>query len=353
MTYACGTEIDDLTRIRRERVLPRPGDILVSPGDRVEASQVVARADLPGDFCIVPVARRLDVPASAIEAYLQVELGDRVHRGTVIAKRGRILGRSIESPLDGVVTIRGGGRLVIEAQPAPFELHAYVPGTVLKTWDHRHVVIETVGALIQGAWGTKGEGIGVLKVVSGKPDSALPAESVGPACHGAILIGGMVRDQDVLERGEDAQIRGIITGGIAPELVPQTEELPFPIIVTDGIGDVPMAGPIFELLRTNDGLEVSMAIPDQARRRIARPEVIIPKPGENPPEDSDEEDGELKIGTPVRIVRVPNAGVVGRIVALPRRARPIETGARVRCAEVDVGRDEPFAVPLVNLNILR
>ena len=352
MTYGCKTEIDELTRIQRERVLPQPGDILVSPGDRVEASQVVARADLPGDFRIVPVAQRLDVPASAIDEYLQVDLGDRVHRGTVIAKRGRILGRSVESPIDGLLTIRGGGRVVIEAQPTPFELRAYIPGTVLKTWDNRHIVIETVGALIQGVWGTTGESFGVLKVISSGPDRPLPTESISPSCYGAILIGGVIRDEEVLERSQDAEIRGIIVGGLAPELIPWTADLPFPVIVTDGIGNVPMAGPIFELLRVNDGLEASMGIPAQTDRRTGRPEVIIPKPGRRLPEDSGEEEGVLKIGASVRIVRAPNAGVVGRVVALPRYARPVETGTRARCAEVDIGQDEPLSVPLVNLDVL-
>jgi len=40
-------------------------------------------------------------------------------------------------------------------------------------------------------------------------------------------------------------------------------------------------------------------------------------------------------------------------VALPAHARPIETGARVRGAEVDLGQETTIYVPLANLEILR
>jgi hypothetical protein len=43
---------------------------------------------------------------------------------------------------------------------------------------------------------------------------------------------------------------------------------------------------------------------------------------------------------------------VGTVVGLPRYGRRIETGARVRCADVDIGQEEPVSIPLVNLDVL-
>ncbi|MEA3375665.1 MAG: hypothetical protein U9R72_05645 [Chloroflexota bacterium] len=353
MYHACETQIRGLTSIRRERVLPRPGRILVSPGDRVEATQVVARTDLPGDFRILAVARRLGVSASKIEEYLQVDLGDTVQRGTVIARRGGFARRSIESPIDGVVTAKGEGRILIEAQPTPFELHAHIPGIVLEVDDSGRVVIQARGALIQGAWGSNGESVGVLKVMTDRPHSPLDSRSIDPSCHGAILIGGVTLEQRVLERAEDIEARGLITGGLITELVPVVEQLPFPILVTDGIGEIPMADPIFDLLSENEGEEASIAGHVEPRWRRRRPEVIIPKPDQDPRGSEEGGDGKLVVGTRVRIVRAPYRGCIGEIVGLPRRARRIETGARVHCAEVDIGQDVPVSVPLVNLDVLR
>lgn len=353
MNYGTRTKIEALTKIRRERVLPRPGDILVSPGDRVEATQVVGRTEVPGDFRILRVDRQLGISGPKVEKYLQVDLGDTVHQGTVIAKQGGFLGRSVRSPIDGVIVARGGGRVLIEAQPTPFELHGYIPGTVLEVTDSRRIVIEISGGLIQGIWGSGEESVGVLKFITNRPHSLLNAGSVDPSCHGAILVGGVLEDPEVLEQAEDVEARGMITGGLVPELIPHVERLSFPVVVTDGIGYASMAGPIFDLLRANEGEEASVSGSVQMRWRTRRPEVIIPKPDKTAPVNEEAPDERLTVGTRVRIVRAPHAGRVGEIVNIPRYARQIETGARVRCAEVDIGQDEPVSVPFVNLDVLR
>jgi hypothetical protein len=114
-----------------------------------------------------------------------------------------------------------------------------------------------------------------------------------------------------------------------------------------------MAGPIFDLLRANEGREASVSGFVQARWRRKRPEVIIPKPDKTPHVDEATRDKDLTIGSRVRIVRAPHAGSVGEVVNIPQYARRIETGARVRCAEVDIGQREPVDVPFVNLDVLR
>jgi hypothetical protein len=50
-----------------------------------------------------------------------------------------------------------------------------------------------------------------------------------------------------------------VLGGLSPELVPQVEQLPFPVVVTEGIGTMPMSEPVFQLLQTNDGREASIS----------------------------------------------------------------------------------------------
>ncbi len=325
----------------------------MSPGDHVEATQVVARANLLGDLMVLHVARRLNVRASRGRKALQVELGDTVQRGEVVGKAGGILGRSVKSPINGVVTAEVGGTILIEDQPVPFELRGYIPGRVLEVTDNQRVIIEATGALVEGAWGSGGESVGTLKVMTREPQEALSAQSLDPSCHGTILVAGMTLDKEVLEQAENVEARGIITGGLSGDLIPITEQLPFPVIVTEGIGDITMASPIFDLLRVNDGEEASVNGRVEPRYRNSRPEVIIPKSGRVLQRDKQGEGESLEVGMRVRIVRAPLAGSVGTIVDLPRYARPIETGARVRTAQVDIGRDEPVIVPLVNLDVLR
>ena len=99
MYYPAEVQVTPLTAVRRERVLPVPGEIMVRTGDRVEPRQIVARTELTSDFCIVPVARLLDVPASKTKRYLRVKPGDEVQRGQIIARKGRLPARSAKSPI--------------------------------------------------------------------------------------------------------------------------------------------------------------------------------------------------------------------------------------------------------------
>jgi hypothetical protein len=276
-----------------------------------------------------------------------------VKRGQVIAQRGRLFARPIKSPMAGTVTASGGGRVLIEGQSIPFELPAYIYGTVTNVLAPRGVIIETTGAVVQATWGAGGEATGVLKCLVKKPDEPLLAKAIDPACHGTILVGGVVLDEATLEQAQEFLVRGIVVGGLSPELVPQVEEFPLPIVVTEGIGAVPMSAPVFHLLTTNDGREASINGRIRTRWSTERPEVVIPLPAETLPPSETQPGTPLEVGLQVRVVRAPYMGAVGKVVAIPSHARRIETGAKVHGAEVDLGEGAPVFIPLFNLEVLR
>lgn len=343
-------QVTPLTNVRRERILPVAGEILVRVGERVEPIQVVARANLPGKFHILPVARLLGVPVARSERYLRVKPGSEVRQGQVIAAHG---GHRVRSPINGVLTTCSAGRVLIEAQPGVLELRAYLYGTVANVLRNTGVIVETTGALIQGTWGTGGENFGVLKCLAKSPDKPLRADDIDPSCHGMIIIGGSGLDDAVFERAQELQVRGIIVGGFPPELIPRANQLPFPVIATDGIGEIPMSEPVFRLLRTHEGREASISGKTRVRWGIVRPEVVIPLPAETVPSPPSLPGTPLAVGTRVRIVRAPYAGRVGMVKALPSHACRIEIGARVHGAEVELGGGESVFVPLANLEVLR
>lgn len=353
MYYPFESRVTPLTSIRHKRTLPTPGEVLARVGDRVEPTQVVACANLPGDFHILPVARLLGVAASQVNRHLRVSPGDEVRQGQVIAKRRGLVPRSVKSPVDGAVAASGGGRILIEAQPTVFELRAYVYGTVNTVWEHYGVIIETIGAVVQGVWGAGGESFGVLKCMVKSPDEPLEGKAIDPSCQGTILVGGAGLDEEVFEQAEGLQLRGIVVGGLAPELVSRVEQLPFPVIVTEGIGTVPMSTPVFRLLATNDGREASISGLVQSRWDIVRPEVVIPLPAETLPPAQTQPGTPLAVGARVRIVRAPYMGIVGTVMTLPAHPRRITTGAKVHGAAVDLGQGASVFVPLANLEILR
>lgn len=353
MIHSAEAQVIPLTSVQHRRLLPVPGDVLVNVGDRVEPTQVIAQANIFGAFRVLPIARMLGIPVSRIKRVLRVSVGDEVQQGQVIAKRRGLLGRPIKSPLDGVVGAIVGGRILIEGQTTPFELRAYVHGTVTEVLQNYGAVIETIGAVVRGTWGSGGESLGVLKRMAKDPDRLLQGSTISPACQGAILIGGAGIDESIFEQIQGLQLGGIVVGGLEPELVPQVKKLPCPVIVTEGIGAIPMSKPVYQLLTTNEGREASISGHFRSRSNATHPEIIIPLPAEVPPPAQEESDTSLAIGAQVRIMRAPYTGTVGRVVGLPSHKRRIETGARIFGAEIDVGQGSPIFVPRANLEILR
>jgi hypothetical protein len=352
-----------LTVVQRGRFLPVPGEIIVREGERVDPIHVIGRANAPAGFRIINVARDLGVHPSAVPKYLKVKPGQTVREGEVLAElRGlsallallfSTSSRPSRSPLDGTVTDSGAGRVLIEAFPEEVELRANLYGVVSRVVPEWGVTIRVTGTVVQGMWGNGKESHGILKLLVGDRTEPLRAGSIDASCHGTILIGGSQIDQKVLEKGTELQIRGIVTGGIPPHVLPTAEHVPFPVVVTEGIGVFPMCSRAHRLLATNDGREATLDARFQTHWGARRPEVIVPLPAE--PERSGEQaaDGALKVGDTVRVTRKPHLGRVGRVVTFPTWTRTA-TGAQLPGARIETEDDEgTILVPLSNLEILR
>jgi len=351
--YPPRTIATPLTVIQRERMLPVPGEILVREGERVEPVQVIGRALVPAGFHIVNVARGLGVPAASVSRYLKVKPGQKVKRGQVLAALRGLAARSCQSPIDGTVTGSGGGRLLIEAPAQEVELRANIYGVVARVVADRGVVIRTSGALLQGVWGNGKEGTGVLRLLVKGRSEPLRSRAIDASCRGAVLIGGQSVDREALERASEIQARGIICGGIVPNALPDALKAPFPIVVTEGVGVIPMCPRIYRLLEANDGREATLDARFQSRWGIVRPEVIVPLPAEPEAKPLEDVDSPLKVGDTVRVVRAPHLGETGTVTAFPVWMRT-STGARLPAARIDPeDGQESLLVPLRNLEILR
>jgi hypothetical protein len=228
------------------------------------------------------------------------------------------------------------------------------------------VVVETKGAFIQGIFGVGGESHGTLCVVASSPDAPLSAEDIGDELSGKILVGGSIVTSSALRRAAEVGVKGVITGGITDRdlvefvgreigvAITGHEDLPFPLMITEGFGRMRMAERTFSLLKSLDGMEASMNGATQIRAGVIRPEVIVPMEGieEDLVEMEPAEEGELSIGTMVRIIREPYFGKTGTVVGLPPENRRIETGAMVRVAEVVLEDGTRVVVPRANLEIM-
>jgi hypothetical protein len=356
MYYPVETRITPVTSIRRERVLPVPGRVLVGPGEVVGPSDVVARCQLPGKVLVVDVSRTLRVRREQAAKYIRKAVGESVQANEVLAApKGflRQLRRSCRAPGDGQIVGIRNGLILIEAEPVAHELRAHIRGQVANVLPNRGVVISTVGALVQGVWGSGGEAEGVLKLVVDSPQKPLRPRSIDVSCHGTIVVGGWILDEKALEQAVEANVQGIIVGGVRSELCDWLEDLPFPVMITEGFGTLSMAEHVFSVLRSNAGREAMLSADTRTRWDIRRPEVVIPQRSEKEPSSEDLSPQPLKVGMQVRLLRAPYLGAVGNVTDLSTLPQVVESGARLPIAEVELEDEGPVQVPLANLELIR
>jgi hypothetical protein len=336
-----------------ERLLPVEGEVLAAAGDWLEPSDVVARCQSRGEVHAVDVSKALDMPHDRAAKFVLKSVGDKVQSGDVVAEFKRRLGgggRRCTAPVDGQVTAVHKGWVLIESSPSIVELCAQMKGQVTGVIPDRGVVITSVGTLIQGAWGSGGEAEGVLNVAVDRPHKPLLARYLDASSSGTLVIAGRILDRHAVEQAAEAKVRGIIVGSVTAELVPLLQSVPYPVLITEGFGNLPMSQEVFALLRNGAGREAMLRTGTETSLSTERPEVLIPLKveGELPPEATGPPS--FQVGMLVRGLRAPYLGTTGTVVGLPALAQVMESGARLAIAEVERLKDgEVVPIPLANL----
>ncbi|MBN1658742.1 MAG: hypothetical protein JXA93_10090 [Anaerolineae bacterium] len=355
--YPVEARVTPLVTIRRERILPVEGEVLVGVGEMVGPADVVARCQLPGSVRVVDASRALRVPRHRAERYLLKSPGDSVQVNETVAAPGGLLGRlrrSCRSPVDGQIVDVRDGLILIQPASTTFELEAHLKGQVTNIMPRRGVVISAVGALIQAFWGCGGEADGVLKLVVDNPMKPLRARSIDVSCQGTIAVGGRILDEATLDQAVEAKVRGMIVGSVDAVLIPYLRGLPFPIIVTEGFGSLPMSEPVFGLLHSNMGREAMMNAETSTRWGARRPEVLIPLRAEDSTPEDSRQPKALRVGDLVRVLRAPHLGALGTVIDLPDFPQMLESGSRVPAVLVELDdADQPVAIPVVNVELVR
>ncbi len=356
MVYLTETRAASAITIRRERLLPARGEVLVRPGEQVGPADVVARCQLPGATQVVDVSRALGIPRERVDEYIAKNVGDAVQAGELLASHGGLLGRlkpTCRAPVGGQVVAVRNGLILIEGASDTFELRAHLKGQVASVMPGLGVIISTTGVLIQGVWGSGGEAEGVLKMLVDSPRKPLRARSIDVSCHGTIVAGGSGLDDKALEQAVAAQVRGIIVGSVNVDMCPVLAELPFPVVITEGFGSYPMSQAVFSLLQSYIGREVMIQADTKVRWGAKRPEIVIPVHSEEAMAAEDQDMVDLQVGAQVRSLRAPYMGMIGIVTDLPAKPVTVDSGTRLPVAEVSFEKAEPALVPVANLELIR
>ncbi|MDP6170211.1 MAG: hypothetical protein QF780_09405 [Candidatus Marinimicrobia bacterium] len=368
--YTPGLKVLKHSKVRKDRRLPIKGEVCKKEGDMVQADDIVARTNLPGNVHMVKVANRLNISPADIHDVLTVEEGDKVNKGDRIAQTDGLFGffkSDLMSPVSGEIESISDvtGQIVMREAPIPVEVDAYVSGVVSNIIEQEGVTVESNAAYVQGIFGIGGEARGSLCVISSERGNELSLEDINESHEGKIIVGGSFIGIDAYKKALELNVGGIVVGGFnyydleevlgytLGVAITGTEDLVTSLIVTEGYGNIEMSERTFDLLKENNGKFVSINGATQIRAGVIRPEIVIPLEDVEKNTDGDLRPEQLGIkeGSLVRVIRSPFFGKIGRVDSLPAELQQMESETMVRVAKVRVD-DEVVVIPRSNLEML-
>ncbi len=369
-SYTPGLTVTERTTLRRRRMLPLPGSVLVQVGDAVRADTAVARAELPGKVVPLNLANQLGIAPNEINDYLVKKEKDSVQKDDVLAENKPFIKwfkTEIRSPITGTVesvsTITG--QILLREPPRVLELRGYIDGTIADVHPEQGVTVETTCSLVQGIFGIGGETSGELVMGVKTPDQPLLPEQLNPSMKGKVVVGGAFLSAATMTRAKELGIVGLVVGGIHDKdlrallgydlgvAITGTEQVGFTLILTEGFGTIPMAPKTFALLSAHAGQKASISGATQIRAGVIRPEIIIPHSGPAAATKVAQAEREgIQLGDPVRIIRDPLFGKIGAVSGLPSELRAIPTESEVRVLEVRFPDGATTVVPRANIEVI-
>ncbi len=367
--YTSGLRVSTRTVVRKTRRLPLKGEVVVNPGDRVGPDTVVAETYLPGPVHNVNVSNALAIAPEDVPECMRKHQNDTVAKGGMIAESKGIFGllkSSVQSPVTGTVELVSEvtGQVLIREPSVPIRIKAYLDGRVTEVMDGEGVVVETVGACIQGIFGIGGEVHAPIRQIVESPDDEITVEMIDEGCTGRIICGGSMISLDALRKLIGVGAAGVVVGGMRYHdigdllgyqigvAVTGGENIGLTVVVTEGFGPLPMAERTFELIGSFDGRDASMSGATQIRAGVIRPEIIIARNENDDHTDRLNRTGRgLEPDTLVRLIRKPWFGEIATVTALPERLVRLPTGAMARVLEARRANGDIVTVPRANVEI--
>jgi hypothetical protein len=368
--YTPGLTVSADTVVQRLRRLPIKGEVMVREGDTVGFDTVVARAMLPGLLQTIKLSEQLGVEAKEVASFFHKQIGDTVEKNEVVAEtKGFIFGwgkSQATSPATGSVESISEitGNILVREAPIPVDMVAYINGRIVKVIPEEGVVVETRGAMVQGIFGVGGERNGPIRISVESASEILDVQHIQDSDQGMILIGGSGVTYEALVRANDVKVAGIVVGAIRDVdlikflgydigvAITGQEEINTTIIATEGFGKLNMAERTFKLLKSIEGRSASLNGATQIRAGVIRPEVIAPTEKEVSGAPEAQAESTLTLGTPIRVIREPYFGMLGKVTELPPQLHTVESGAEVRVLKAMLDNGQEVLVPRANVEII-
>jgi hypothetical protein len=369
--YTPGLRVTNQTKITKKRILPLKGDVIVALGDKVEPDTVIARTEIPGRVEPVNVANILGVPPEDVMEAMLKKVGDQVKEEEIIAKSKSFFGlftsvakAKIAGTIENISHVTG--QVLLRGAPMPVEVKAYLSGVVTDVFPEEGVAITTWGAFVQGIFGIGGETHGPIKIISKSPTEILTDKEIDDTCKDYVIVGGSLVTAAGLKKAISVGAVGIVVGGFNDKdlrdflgydlgvAITGSEGKGITLVVTEGFGEIRMAQKTYDLLQANEGQMACINGATQIRAGVIRPEVVIPS-GEDITKDfavKAQENVGLTVGSPIRVIREPYFGKLGKVTDLPAPLHKLESESHARVLQVEFPDGEKAIIPRANVEAI-
>jgi hypothetical protein len=370
--YTPGLKVTENLLVKKSRILPLKGDVVVKVGDTVEPEDVVARTHLPGNVAPLNVANKLGIPPEDIEMFMVKKEGDSIEEGEPIAIKKPIFkflekwsskcNATVSGKIESISHITG--QVLQRGQPIPVEVKAYLKGTVTEVIPNEGVVVACRGAFLQGIFGIGGETTGEIKVATPDNATVLSADFITDDMGGKIIIGGSMVTAGAIKKAAAVGAKGIVTGGFDDKdlrdflgydlgvAITGSEDIGVTLVVTEGFGEITMARKTFDLMKKWEGHRACMNGATQIRAGVIRPEVVVPLEDSAITDEAPAEILGLTPGSPIRVIRHPYFGRLGNVTDLPAPLHKLESESMARVLEVEFENGEKAIVPRANVEMI-
>ena len=340
-----------LTTVRRRRLLPIPGTVMVRRGQRVSGDDVIAEAILDARHVILNVKKVLNVTDKQLEGVIQCRVNEFYEKGAILAGPVGIFHKVIRAPENGVVQAIADGQILFEVRNRSYQLKAGLSGEVVELVPDRGAIIEATGVLIQGVWGNRKANTGLLMAKVGTTKDSLTISPLDTNLRGTVVIANYCDDPEIIRLGNELHFKGLVLAGITPNLIEMAEQAEFPIMLIDGFGKMSLNNQVLELISGKDNQEVSINAERWNRFTGTRPELFIPIPTiSDVPMPN--ETAEFLPNQMVRIVTGVEAGKIGVITHLGGYS-VLSNRIKTHVAELRLQDGNEVVVPLTNLEVIQ
>lgn len=234
-------------------------------------------------------------------------------------------------------------------------LLAGLAGRVVEITPGQHVTIEGAATVLHGLLGLGGPAAGPLVMLPRGESLA-----VVPIPAGAVILFPQPVPMVLLQRAIAGGARGIIAPSAAPRelealartdlsavydgLAPEPAGFPLTVVLTEGLGVLPMSAAAYGLLAPRLGDVVLLSGATDPRANI-RPEVTLSLPRDSATAMTPLP-ASLEPGAQVRIAEGPHRGAAGEIVHVFSRRQLDAAGALVPCVLVRLDDGTARVLPL-------